>query len=146
MVDVRSTWNFVRKTRREETSLTFENYLSVRWIMCNVMTSIPSHVPTEGHEAGSRRLSRVPDTHTSPGLAWLPCYTHPSTSSRPTQDLRIYIAIPVTGHGGRLGCEMLRISHCLNSRLTVNCEILATCSSTYSPVRTSQEAHFVSIK
>jgi hypothetical protein len=29
---------------------------------------------------------------------------------------------------------------------TVNCEILATCSSTYSPVRTSQEAHSVSIK
>jgi hypothetical protein len=37
--------------------------------------------------------------------------------------------------------EMLRIPHCLDSRLTVNCEILATCSSTYSPVRTSQEAH-----
>jgi hypothetical protein len=36
--------------------------------------------------------------------------------------------------------------HCLDSRLTVNCEILATCSSTYSPVRTSQEAHSVSIK
>jgi hypothetical protein len=32
---------------------------------------------------------------------------------------------------------MLRIPHCLDSRLTVNCEILATCSSTYSPVRTS---------
>jgi hypothetical protein len=26
------------------------------------------------------------------------------------------------------------------------CEILATCSSTYSPVRTSQEAHSISIK
>jgi hypothetical protein len=39
---------------------------------------------------------------------------------------------------------MLRISHCLDSRLTVNCEILATCSSTYNPVRTSQEAHSVS--
>jgi hypothetical protein len=36
--------------------------------------------------------------------------------------------------------------NCLDSRLTVNCEILATCSSTYSPVRTSQEAHSVSIK
>jgi hypothetical protein len=40
---------------------------------------------------------------------------------------------------------MLRISHCLDNRLTVNREILATCSSTYSPVRTSQEAHSVSI-
>jgi hypothetical protein len=39
---------------------------------------------------------------------------------------------------------MLRIPHCLDNRLTVNCEILATCSSTYSPVRTSQEAHSVS--
>jgi hypothetical protein len=43
-------------------------------------------------------------------------------------------------------CEMLRMPHCLDDRLTVNCEILATCSSTYSPVRTSQEAHSVSIK
>jgi hypothetical protein len=32
------------------------------------------------------------------------------------------------------------------SRLTVYCEILATCSSTYSPVCTSQEAQSVSIK
>jgi hypothetical protein len=54
--------------------------------------------------------------------------------------------ITVTGHGRLQGCEMLRIPHCLDSRLTVNCEILATCSSTYSPVRTSQEAHSVSIK
>jgi hypothetical protein len=41
---------------------------------------------------------------------------------------------------------MLRIPHCLYNRLTVNCEILGTSSSTYSPVRTSQEAHSVSIK
>jgi hypothetical protein len=47
---------------------------------------------------------------------------------------------------GLLGFEMLRIQHCLDNRLTVNCEILATCSSTYSPVRTSQEPHSVSIK
>jgi hypothetical protein len=40
---------------------------------------------------------------------------------------------------------MLRIPHCLDNRLTVNCEILATCSSTYSLVRNSQEAHSVSI-
>jgi hypothetical protein len=55
-------------------------------------------------------------------------------------------AIPVTGSGGLQGCEMLEIPHCLDNRLTVNCEILATCSSTYSPVRTSQEAYCVSIK
>jgi hypothetical protein len=53
---------------------------------------------------------------------------------------------PVTGRGGLQGCEMLRIPHCLDNRLTVNCEILATCSSTYSPVCTSQEEHSVSIK
>jgi hypothetical protein len=40
---------------------------------------------------------------------------------------------------------MLRIPHCLDNRLTVNCEILATCSITYGPVRTSQKAHSVSI-
>jgi hypothetical protein len=39
-------------------------------------------------------------------------------------------AIPVTGLGGLQGCEMLRIPHCLDNRLTVNCETLATCSST----------------
>jgi hypothetical protein len=54
--------------------------------------------------------------------------------------------IPVTGRGGILGYEMLRIPHCLDNRLTINCEILAACSSTYSPDRTSQEAHSVSIK
>jgi hypothetical protein len=43
-----------------------------------------------------------------------------------------------------MGCEMLRIPHCLDNRLTVNCEILATCSSTYSPVRTSQAVHLSS--
>jgi hypothetical protein len=55
-------------------------------------------------------------------------------------------AIPVTGCGGLWGFEMLRIPHCLDSRLTVNCEILATCSSTYSTLCTSQEAHSVSIR
>jgi hypothetical protein len=50
-------------------------------------------------------------------------------------------AIPLTARGGLQGYEMLRIPHCLDNRLTVNCEILATCSSTYSPVLTSQEAH-----
>jgi hypothetical protein len=40
----------------------------------------------------------------------------------------------------------VRIPHCLDNRLIVNCEILVACSSTYSPVRTSQEAHSVSIK
>jgi hypothetical protein len=41
-------------------------------------------------------------------------------------------AIPVRGSGGLYGCEMSRIPHCLDNRLTVKCEILATCSSTYS--------------
>jgi hypothetical protein len=54
--------------------------------------------------------------------------------------------IPVTGREDLQVCEMLRIPHCIDNRLTVNCEMLATCSSTYSPVRTSQEAHPVSIK
>jgi hypothetical protein len=54
--------------------------------------------------------------------------------------------ISVTGRGGLWGCEMSRIPHFLDNRLTVNCEILATFSSTYSPVRTSQKAHSVSIK
>jgi hypothetical protein len=55
-------------------------------------------------------------------------------------------AIPSTGRGGLWGCLMLRIPHCLDNRLTVNCEILATFSSIYSPVCTSQEAHSVTIK
>jgi hypothetical protein len=55
-------------------------------------------------------------------------------------------AIPVSGRGGLYRSEMLSIPHCLDNRLTDNCEILATCSSTYSPIRTSQEAHSISIK
>jgi hypothetical protein len=46
--------------------------------------------------------------------------------------LSAFTAIPVTGLGGLQGCFMLRIPLCLDNRLTVNCEILATCSSTYS--------------
>jgi hypothetical protein len=61
-------------------------------------------------------------------------------------EITIQPTLPVTGRGGLWGYEMLRILHCLDNRLTVNCEILATCSSTYSAVRTSQEAHSVSIK
>jgi hypothetical protein len=37
------------------------------------------------------------------------------------KDDDIYIkgkAIPVTGYGGPLGCETLRVPHCLNNRLT----------------------------
>jgi hypothetical protein len=62
------------------------------------------------------------------------------------QKVKVSKAISVTGRGGLWGCELLRIAHCLDNWLTVNCEILATCSSTYSPVRTSQEAHSFSIK
>jgi hypothetical protein len=68
--------------------------------------------------------------------------THPSYK----MPLHLIQAVPVTGRGGLKGYEMLRIPHCLDNRLTVNCEILATFSSTYGPVRTSQEGHSVSIK
>jgi hypothetical protein len=56
-----------------------------------------------------------------------------------SRSVRRKLVIPseVTGHGGPLGCETSRLPHCLDNRLTVNCEMLATCSSTYSPVRTS---------
>jgi hypothetical protein len=55
-------------------------------------------------------------------------------------------AIPVKSLGGLWSCEKLRIPHCLDNRFTVKCKTLATCSRTYSPVRTSQEAHSVSIR
>jgi hypothetical protein len=42
--------------------------------------------------------------------------------------------------------RLVEIPHCLDIGVTVNCEILVTCRSTYSPVRTSQETHSVSIK
>jgi hypothetical protein len=41
---------------------------------------------------------------------------------------------------------VLRGMACMAAELIVSVRILATCSSTYSPVRTSQEAHSVSIK
>jgi hypothetical protein len=34
-------------------------------------------------------------------------------------------AIIVTGHGGLLGCEMLRIPHCLENRLTDGGEVVS---------------------
>jgi hypothetical protein len=52
--------------------------------------------------------------------------------------------MPVIGLGVLYGSEMLRIPHCLDNWLTVNCEILVTCSSSYNPLRTSQEARSVS--
>jgi hypothetical protein len=33
-------------------------------------------------------------------------------------------AIPVTGRGGLLGCEMLKISHCLHNRLTAGGKVV----------------------
>jgi hypothetical protein len=55
-------------------------------------------------------------------------------------------AIPVTGRGGLYGCEMLRIPHCLDNGLTVNCEILATCGSTYSSYLTGSTLHLHKVK
>jgi hypothetical protein len=77
----------------------------------------------------------------------LPTYVWPLRNRDPPAKIcrPSYNSYPVTGPEGLQGCEMLRIPHCLDNWLTVNCEILATCSSTYSPVCTSQEAHSVSI-
>jgi hypothetical protein len=41
--------------------------------------------------------------------------------------------------------ETSRIPHCLDSRLTVNCEILATCKNSNRPLLTSQHPHTESI-
>jgi hypothetical protein len=47
----------------------------------------------------------------------------------------------------RVGFEIILFKRsCRYGEVRVNCGILATCRSTYSPVRTSQEAHSVSIK
>jgi hypothetical protein len=40
--------------------------------------------------------------------------------------MKMGLAIPVTSRGDLLSSEASRIPHCLGSRLTVNCEILAT--------------------
>jgi hypothetical protein len=34
-------------------------------------------------------------------------------------------AIPVTGHGGPLGCETLRVPHYLDDRLTDGCKVVS---------------------
>jgi hypothetical protein len=47
-------------------------------------------------------------------------------------------AIPVTGRGGLLGCEMLRIAHCLDNRLVDGGEVV---SLTQRPCFTHK--HFV---
>jgi hypothetical protein len=48
-------------------------------------------------------------------------------------------AIPVTGRGGLKGCEMLRIPHCLDSRLTYGVKVV---SPTHKPRSTLQKFYF----
>jgi hypothetical protein len=48
-------------------------------------------------------------------------------------------AIPVTGHEGLWGCEMLRIPHCLDSRLTDDGKVDIT---THRPRSTPQKHYF----
>jgi hypothetical protein len=48
-------------------------------------------------------------------------------------------AIPVTGRGGLQGCEMLRIPHCLDSRLTDGGKVVI---STHRPRFTLQKHYF----
>jgi hypothetical protein len=48
-------------------------------------------------------------------------------------------AIPVTGRGGPIGCEMLRIPHCLDNRLTDGGKVV---SLTRRPCPTPQKHYF----
>jgi hypothetical protein len=48
-------------------------------------------------------------------------------------------AIPVTGRVGLLGCEMLRIPHCLDNRLTDGGKVV---SSTHPPHFTPQKHYY----
>jgi hypothetical protein len=48
-------------------------------------------------------------------------------------------AIPVTGHGGLQGCEMLRIPHCLDNRLIDGGKVV---SPTHRPHFPSQKCYF----
>jgi hypothetical protein len=48
-------------------------------------------------------------------------------------------AIPVTGRGGLQGCKMLRITHCLDSRLTDGGEVV---SFMHRPPSTPQKHYF----
>jgi hypothetical protein len=94
-----------------------------------------SHIPEKSTQPVTALLSAGKKIQTKPWLENLNIF-------------QIYFSIsyPRNRPWRPMGCEMLSISHCVDNRLTVNCEILATCSSTYSPVRTSQEEHSVSIK
>jgi hypothetical protein len=49
------------------------------------------------------------------------------------------LSIPVTGRGGLLGCEMLRIPHCIDSRLTIGGEVV---NPTHRPRSTLQKHYF----
>jgi hypothetical protein len=48
-------------------------------------------------------------------------------------------AIPITGLGGLLGCEMLRIPHCLDNRLTYGGKVV---SLTHRPHFTPQKHNY----
>jgi hypothetical protein len=123
-------------------SLRFKNYTEISAVnrrlrtvsWCYDLPSSPLHVTLE---------SKPPTLQLHSLNPWVPLWTEKSDILNKKSKSN---AIPVTGLGGLYGCEMLRIPHCLDNRFTVNFEILATCSSTYSPVRTSQEAYLVSIK
>jgi hypothetical protein len=50
-------------------------------------------------------------------------------------------SIPVTGRGGLYGCEMLRIPHCLNNRLTDGGKVVSLNRRT----PTTLQKHFLSL-
>jgi hypothetical protein len=51
-------------------------------------------------------------------------------------------AIPVTGLGGLWGCEMLRIPHCLDNRLTDGSKVV---SPTHRPYFTPQKHYYFNV-
>jgi hypothetical protein len=125
---------------------TMKSRMAVPWVR-RLVAGFPARRP--GFERGLGHVGFMVDK-----VIRFPVLSIPSTASHSSSSIMRgwysrpvkLKAIPVTGLGGLYGCEILRIPHCLDNRFTVNCETLATCSSTYSPVCTSQEAHSVSIK
>jgi hypothetical protein len=76
--------------------------------------------------------------------SWISSEIYNSTDHPPPVIIIIIIIcikkiVPVTGRGGLLGCEMLRIPHCLDSRLTDGGKFV---SPTHRPRSTPQKHYF----
>jgi hypothetical protein len=91
------------------------------------------HLSIVIHVGGSHRVNMITQLRLVPRLRVVVQHFH--------SPIRLYgKAIPVTGLEGLWGCEVLRIPHCLDSRLIDGCEVV---NPTHRP-RSTPQKHYLS--